>query len=120
MEMKSILITGCAGFIGYSLSIKLLKKKFNIIGIDNLNSYYDKNIKLDRLKIFKISKISHFYKLDISKKKFIDSLQKKELDILINLASQPGIRYSILNPHKYIDVNVKGFLNVIEFCKKKY
>lgn len=117
--MKSILITGCAGFIGYSLSIKLLKKKFNILGIDNLNSYYDKNIKLDRLKNLQKFKNFSFYKLDISKKKFIDSLQNKEFDILINLAAQPGIRYSILNPHKYIDVNVKGFLNVIEFCKKK-
>lgn len=117
--MKNILITGCAGFIGYSLSIKLLKKKINVFGIDNLNSYYDKNLKLDRLKKLKQFKNFSFYKLDISKKKFINNFKGEKFDILINLAAQPGIRYSILNPHKYIDTNVKGFLNVIQFCKKK-
>ena len=117
--MKNILITGCAGFIGYSLSIKLLKKKINVFGIDNLNSYYDKNLKLDRLKKLKQFKNFSFYKLDISKKKFINNFKREKFDILINLAAQPGIRYSILNPHKYIDTNVKGFLNVIQFCKKK-
>ncbi len=117
--MKNILITGCAGFIGYSLAKKLLEKKFAITGVDNLNSYYDKKLKINRLKNLKNYKNFTFYKLDISKKKFINSFKRKNFEVVINLAAQPGIRYSISNPHKYIDSNIKGFLNLILFCQKK-
>lgn len=111
--MKNILITGCAGFIGFSLSKKLLEYNYKITGIDNLNSYYDVKLKKNRLKILKKHKNFHFYKIDISKKTFISDFKNKKFDIAINLAAQAGIRYSLINPHKYIDSNIKGFLNLI-------
>ena len=90
--MKNILITGAAGFIGSSLIMKL-SKNFKIYGIDNLNNYYDKKLKLDRLKLIK-SKIL-FYKIDLSKKKDLKSLfQNKKFDIVIHFAAQAGVRYS--------------------------
>ena len=114
-----VLITGCCGFIGYNLCLKLLKKKnIRIYGIDNLNSYYDINLKKKRLSILKTSKNFTFNKIDISKynnlKKFF---KKNKYDIVINLAAQSGVRYSIKNPSNYFESNVIGFFNVLELSR---
>ena len=119
---NKILITGCAGFIGFNLCTYLLKKnkKNQIIGIDNLNSYYSAEYKKNRLNIIKKNKNFTFKKVDIS-----NYLQLKKLfnnyrfDCVINLAAQAGVRYSIYNPKAYINSNVIGFFNVIELCRQK-
>ena len=115
----NILITGSAGFIGYHLSIKLLSnRKNNIFGLDNLNNYYDVKLKKDRLKNLKKYKNFNFNKIDISDKKKINSFFKKnKIDVVINLAAQAGVRYSLINPYSYVKTNIDGFLNILEGCK---
>jgi len=116
-----ILITGCAGFIGFSLAYRLLQSKSNIIiGIDNIDDYYDVKIKKDRLKKLKSFKNFKFLKIDICNKKKIEKIfyTFKNIKIVINLAAQAGVRYSFINPDKYIDVNIKGFFNMIDIAKK--
>lgn len=113
-----ILITGCAGFIGYSLCIELLKnKKYKIYGIDNLNDYYDINLKKNRLKQIK-NKI-YFYNINLeNKKKIENNFKKNNYDICIHLAAQAGVRYSIDKPEMYFESNLSGFFNILESCKK--
>ena len=114
----NILITGCCGFIGYHLA-KKLTTKYNIVGLDNLNSYYDKNYKYARLKKLKSNKNFKFLKIDIADKKKLDNIFVKfKFDIVINLAAQPGVRLSISNPSIYFQNNIKGFFNLIECVKK--
>ncbi len=115
-----ILITGSAGFIGYHLAEKLLKNKKNkIVGIDNLNNYYDVKIKKKRNNILKKNKNFIFNKLDIVESHKIEKLFKKyKFDFVFHLAAQAGVRYSIDFPRKYIDSNVVGFFNIIENSKK--
>ncbi len=123
--MKSILVTGGAGFIGFSLIKLLLKKKnIQIINLDNLNDYYDVNLKKDRLKILdkiaKNRKSKYFFvKGDLSDRKVIKKIFKKKIDYVINLAAQAGVRYSLENPDAYFNSNIKGFYNLIEEIKKK-
>ena len=116
-----ILITGAAGFIGSNLCMELVKnKKFKIVGIDNLNDYYDVNLKKDRLKkIIKDSKKNFkFLKVDISNEKKLFALFKKfRFEIVINLAAQAGVRYSLENPLEYINSNIVGFANILENCR---
>ncbi len=115
-----ILITGCAGFIGFHLTSKLsLKKKIIILGVDNINSYYDQKLKKDRLKILKKNKNFFFYKVDISnQKKMNDLFKKNKISYVINLAAQAGVRYSIKNPDEYFKTNILGFYNIIQLCNK--
>ena len=116
MRQTKILITGIAGFIGFSFSKKIRKKKFKIIGIDNLNDYYDVNLKKKRLKNLK--KIS-FYKIDINDSKNLEKIFKKHKpEIVINLAAQAGVRFSLKHPKKYLDTNIFGFFNVLELSRK--
>ena len=99
----SILITGAAGFIGFHLSEIFMKKNFKVIGIDNLNSYYDVSLKKNRLKILKKNKNFKFYQLDISiEKKINDLFKKHKFKYVINLAAQAGVRYSLINPQSYL------------------
>ena len=113
-----ILITGSAGFIGYHLTKKFIKKNFNIIGIDNLNSYYDPKIKILRNKENK-SKKYKFFKVDICDKERLEKIIKKTRPkYIIHLAAQAGVRYSIQNPKAYIDSNLIGFFNIIEAARK--
>ena len=115
--MKKVIITGVAGFIGFHLALKLIKKKYKIIGIDNLNDYYDKKLKKNRLKLIK-NKIN-FHKVDISNFNALENIFKKyNPEIVINLAAQAGVRYSLSNPKSYIKSNLIGFFNVIDLSKK--
>ena len=111
-----ILITGCAGFIGFHVSLKLIKfKKYNVVGIDNINNYYDTKLKVNRLKLLKRNKNFSFKKIDISNKsKILNLYRNYKFDIVLNLAAQAGVRYSINNPQKYFDSNLKGFFNILE------
>ncbi len=112
---KKILITGAAGFIGFHASKKFLDKKFEIIGLDNLNKYYDKKLKLDRLKILKKNKKFKFIKLDIANfnnlKKVFDKFKP---NYVLHLAAQAGVRYSLKKPLVYTKSNLVGFSNVLE------
>jgi UDP-glucuronate 4-epimerase len=111
----NILITGAAGFIGYNLSNILLEKKHKIYAIDNFDNYYSINIKKKRISLLKKNRNFLFHKVDITNKKSLENFfKKKKIDLVIHLAAQAGVRYSLVNPQKYIDVNIFGFLNLIE------
>ena len=113
---NKILVTGSAGFIGYHLSKALLLDGFDIIGIDNLNDYYDNKLKKDRLGQLSNFKNFKFEKIDISNRMELEAFFLKfKIDKVVNLAAQPGVRYSIENPYAYMDSNLVGFLNVILF-----
>ncbi len=116
----NILITGCAGFIGFHLSIKILEEaRFNLVGIDNINNYYDVKIKKDRINILKKKKFNKFYKIDISNKNEIEKIFKKyKFTHVINLAAQAGVLYSVKNPDTYLKNNVEGFFNILSASKK--
>ena len=117
-KVKKILVTGCAGFIGFHLCMKLIKRKYDVYGLDNLNNYYDLNLKKDRLKILKKNKLK-FFKYDLLSKNQIDFiLSKKKIDIVIHLAAQAGVRYSIKNPKTYLDNNIQGFFNILDSSQK--
>ena len=114
----SILVTGAAGFIGYHLCKKLIKEKFVVIGLDNLNDYYDVNLKKKRLKQLFNSKNFKFYKVDlIEKNKIKEIFKNNNIDFIFHFAAQAGVRYSIDHPAKYIDSNILGFYNLIENIK---
>ncbi|TLP36815.1 NAD-dependent epimerase [Arcobacter arenosus] len=128
-----ILVTGTAGFIGYHLALKLLERGDEVVGLDNINDYYDVNLKYARLEELGIKKeeISSnklvsstkypkhkFIKMDLANTNDINALfEIEKFDAVCNLAAQAGVRYSIENPHAYIDSNVKGFMNILEACR---
>ena len=129
-----ILVTGTAGFIGFHLAKKLLERGDEVIGIDNINDYYDVNLKYGRLKELGIDqeKIEEnqpvsstlfskhtFIKLDLANKEQMEALfQREKFDAVCNLAAQAGVRYSLENPHAYIDSNIQGFMNILEGCRQ--
>jgi len=127
--MKKILITGAAGFIGFHLSKKLVSEGYEVVGIDNINDYYDVNLKLARLKELNIDTSNLieneevkgdiiFSKLDLTNLDALKKLFKKhQFDYVVNLAAQAGVRYSLINPHSYVDNNITGFLNLLESCR---
>lgn len=128
---KKILITGAAGFIGFHVAKALVLKSNEVIGIDNLNNYYDVSLKVSRLAELGVKQSEFEYnrqykndnfsftKLDISDQKNIELLfDKHKFDIVINIAAQPGVRYSLINPYAYSESNLVGFLNILEGCRK--
>ena len=116
--MKKIIITGAAGFIGFHLSKKLLLKKYEILGIDNLNSYYSVKLKKDRLKILKKFKNFKFKKTSLEdKEKILKLFRNFKPHIVINLAAQAGVRYSLKNPDAYAKTNLIGFFNILDSCR---
>ena len=114
-----ILITGAAGFIGYHASLKFCKKKYSVVGLDNINEYYDVNLKKSRLSnLQKLSNFS-FYKADIKDEIKINRIFKSEkFDTVIHLAAQAGVQYSIAHPEAYVNSNLLGFYNIINSCVK--
>ncbi|MBZ9687777.1 NAD-dependent epimerase [Clostridium estertheticum] len=113
-----VLITGAAGFIGYHLSTLLIGKEYQVIGIDNMNDYYDVALKEGRLALLKKHENFSFYKIDLKDKEAIDDLfNSHKFDYVINLAAQAGVRYSITNPYAYVDSNLIGFVNILEACR---
>ena len=114
-----ILITGSAGFIGYHLCKELLDEENTILGIDNLNNYYNPSLKINRLNQLKLYKNFKFEKIDISDRTLITPVFIKfKPNKVINLAAQAGVRYSLQNPYAYIDSNLVGFLNILELCRQ--
>jgi UDP-glucuronate 4-epimerase len=113
-----ILITGVTGFIGFHVAKKIIKSDFDLVGIDNINSYYDEELKLSRLSLLKTEGL-RFLKLDITDNNVMKNLFNKEnFDIIIHLAAQAGVRYSIKKPHAYTDSNITGFLNILEGARQ--
>ena len=115
-----ILVTGCAGFIGYHLSIKLLKKNIKVIGIDSLNDYYSKKLKFKRLSILKKNSNFYFSKIDLNNYKSLNLfLKKKKIDKIIHLAAQPGVRISVKKPFNTLKQNINAFINILEIARVK-
>ena len=116
--MKKIAVTGAAGFIGFHLSKKLLENGWNVTGIDNLNDYYDVNLKQNRLDQLTPHENFFFQKIDLQNKEGILNLfETEKFEYVVNLAAQAGVRYSLINPYAYIESNINGFINILEGCR---
>lgn len=114
----NLLVTGCAGFIGFHLACDRLKKGDQVIGVDNLNDYYDVRLKQARLELLQSYSNFVFYHDDISHMARVDQIFESHLPrCVVNLAAQPGVRYSLKNPHAYVQSNVVGFTNIVEACR---
>lgn len=116
--MSKILVTGAAGFIGFHLAQRLLEAGHSVTGLDNLNSYYDVSLKEARLRILQVHAGFRFVLAGLEQRKIMEELfHSSPFDCVINLGAQAGVRYSLLNPHAYIDSNIAGFLNILEGCR---
>ncbi|TRY29560.1 NAD-dependent epimerase [Aliiglaciecola sp. M165] len=116
-----VLVTGAAGFIGSHVSLYLLERGDEVVGLDNLNDYYDVNLKLDRLKRVENHKNSYnftFVKMSVEDREGMEALfTEHKFDKVVHLAAQAGVRYSLENPHAYIDANIVGYMNILEGCR---
>lgn len=119
MNLNSkILVTGAAGFIGVHLSNQLTKNGYSVIGLDNMNTYYDLNLKKDRLAQLNDNRNFTFVECDLTDRERINKIfEEHQPSVVINLAAQAGVRYSIENPYAYLDSNLTGFLNILEACR---
>lgn len=118
MKIKKILITGAAGFIGFFLAERLLADDIEVVGLDNLNDYYDPALKQARLDQLVSRKGFSFVHLDLADRQGVaDLFSRHRFDVVMNLAAQAGVRYSLKNPHSYVDSNVVGFVNILEGCR---
>jgi UDP-glucuronate 4-epimerase len=117
-EGMKILVTGVAGFIGFHLTKRLLDRSDKVVGLDNLNDYYDVDLKLARLKQLEEIEGFRFVKMSLEERGGMEELFETEgFDVVVNLAAQAGVRYSLENPKAYIDSNVVGFINILEGCR---
>ena len=116
--MTKILVTGAAGFIGFHLSKRLLARRNEVVGLDNINDYYDVNLKLARLRQLSLELNFKPVRLDLEDREGVKRLfVEEQFDVVVNLAAQAGVRYSLINPYSYIDSNIGGFLNILEGCR---
>ena len=116
--MSKILVTGAAGFIGFHLSGRLMARGDEVVGLDNINDYYDVSLKEARLSQLKENRAFKFYKLDLSDLPGLMAVFEKERPaVVVNLAAQAGVRYSLKNPHTYVQSNLVGFVNILEGCR---
>src|SRR5690606_12370526 len=116
--MARIMVTGCAGFIGYHLTERLLMRGDSVVGVDNLNDYYDVRLKQARLERLKGHAGLEFHLADLADRASMQRLfAGARVTTVVNLAAQAGVRYSLTNPEAYIDSNIVGFLNVLEGCR---
>lgn len=116
--MKKILVTGAAGFIGFHLASRLLNDGHDVVALDNLNDYYDVSLKLARLSQLEGRERFTFIKMDLADREQMERMFKlQKFNIVINLAAQAGVRYSLKNPHAYIESNIVGFMNILEGCR---
>jgi UDP-glucuronate 4-epimerase len=114
----NILVTGAAGFIGFHLSKRLLAENYHVIGVDNLNDYYDVRLKAGRLKQLENNDKFTFYKVDLADAEGLNKIfESHSISIVINLAAQAGVRYSLTHPHSYVHSNLVGFVNILEACR---
>ena len=119
MSAGNILVTGCAGFIGFHLAKRLSEAGETVIGIDNINDYYDPALKTARLDILGSNQNFTFLKLDLADRAGMQSLfERFRFPVVVHLAAQAGVRYSLQNPHVYSDSNLEGFINVLEGCRQ--
>jgi UDP-glucuronate 4-epimerase len=118
VSKKKVLITGSAGFIGFHLAQKAIQQGYAVTGIDNLNDYYDVGLKHSRLALLKPLSGFRFEQVDLADRNDINRLfSENQFDCVINLAAQAGVRYSLINPHAYLESNLHGFLNILEGCR---
>ena len=116
--MKHILVTGAAGFIGFHLCRRLAEDGYTVVGIDNMSDYYDVGLKKDRLKALSGLDNFKFVRQDLVDRTGLESLfREQSFDTVVNLAAQAGVRYSLENPHAYVDANIVGFVNLLECCR---
>lgn len=119
--MATILVTGAAGFIGFHLSRRLLELGNKVVGLDNLNDYYSVHLKVDRLTLLKHQPRFRFLRADIADRDDMEALfQQEDFSQVIHLAAQAGVRYSLENPHAYVDSNLVGFVNILEGCRHQH
>ncbi len=118
LNYQCALVTGAAGFIGFHLSKRLLDEGCRVFGVDNLNDYYDPQLKQDRLAILKAYPAFSFHRTDLAHAGELEAIFKENaIEVVVNLAAQAGVRYSLTNPQAYVDSNLVGFVNVLECCR---
>ena len=118
IDVKNVLVTGAAGFIGFHLTRRLLSNGVHVTGIDDLNPYYDVKLKEDRLQILQAEPNFSFVKSNIAEReRLVEIFDARPFDVVVNLAAQAGVRYSLQNPYAYVDANLVGFVNLLECCR---
>jgi UDP-glucuronate 4-epimerase len=116
---KNVLVTGAAGFIGYHLAYRLLNDGCRVVGIDNFNAYYDVQLKNDRVKNLQTDERFKLVRADLADREALEALFDTErFDVVVNMAAQAGVRYSLENPHAYVESNLVGFVNLLECCRQ--
>jgi UDP-glucuronate 4-epimerase len=117
-KLRKVLVTGAAGFIGFHLCRRLLGEDMDVVGLDNLNPYYDVTLKEARLSILERNSRFRFVRADLEDRKVLESIfEEQRPEVVVNLAAQAGVRYSLENPHAYVASNLVGFMNILEGCR---